>query len=163
MARSVTARPRWPFLLHLVLAGTSATLMLPIVQRDPVRDKIAAVSVATGPNATVLFFETTPNTHATWVRYFPGADKATGRAFNPFYVQFLAAPDVAAALEGYRRRIGAQVARQGRLFAVYPEDSKRKLLRYQDRLGEFEAELRRDFVFQRTTVPELFELRKRTP
>ena len=163
MTRPVTARPRWPFLLHLVLAVASTTLMLPIVQRDPIRDNIAAVSVAAGPKAMVLFFETMPNTHATWVRYFPGADKPTGRAFNPFYVQFLPSPDVAAVLDGYRRRIRAQVARKGRLFATYPEGSKDKVLRYKDLLAQFEAELRRDFEFQRTTVPDLFELRKRTP
>ena len=163
MTRPVTARPRWPFLLHLVLAGASTTLMLPIVQRDPIRDNIAAVSVAAGPKAMVLFFETVPNTHATWLRYFPGADQPTGRAFNPFYVQFLPAPEVTTVLDDYRRRIREQVARKGRLFAIYPKDSKSGLLRYQDLLEEFETELRRNFEFQASTVPDLFELRKRTP
>ncbi|MEE2888586.1 MAG: hypothetical protein VX951_14235, partial [Planctomycetota bacterium] len=163
LVRPATARPRWPFLLHAVLFVASVILMIPVIQRDPIRDQIGAVAAAVGPDATVVFLVKTPNDHSMWVRYFPGAQEPDVRAFNPFVVDYLVADKVAPMLKDFRRRVDAQAAQSGPVFLVEESVIGAAPSRYQNQMKKFLADLKRDFSFHSTAVPRLFRLKKRVP
>ena len=163
MVRPAVSQPRWPFLLHAVTFGLSVWLILPLIQRDPVRDQIRAVDAAAGADATVLFLEKMPNDHALWVRYFPGAAGSEPRAFNPYAAEYVVPAKVSPMLDGYRQTLAARVAGPGRVFLVEQAGAGSPELRYPAHLAKFLADLKRDYTYQAGEVPGMFELKKRVP
>ncbi|MEE2885941.1 MAG: hypothetical protein VX951_00795 [Planctomycetota bacterium] len=163
LVRPAIARPRWPFLLHVVLFAVSAVVMAPIIQRDPIRDQIAAVAALVDPDATVVLLEKSPNKHLIWARYFPGAQEPNARVCNPFFVDYLVPEKVAPTLDEYRRRVAAQAARQGRVFLVRESGDGGSPSRYEAEVDTFLGDLRREYSTHPTALPGLFELKKRQP
>jgi len=163
MVRPAVPNPRWPFLLHLGTFGLSLWFLMPLIQRDPVRDQIRAVEAAVGADATVLFLEKMPNDHTLWVRYFPGVQGPDRRAFNPYVVDYVELAEVAPILKTYRQALAAGVAGKGKVFLVEQAGAGARVLRYPAPLTKFLADVQRDYTKHPSGVPGMFELKKRVP
>jgi hypothetical protein len=113
MARHHTPQPRWPLSLPVATLLFSATYLPPLLNQDPIRDRIRAVAAAVGEEDLVFFLAGNTLTHNHWRRFFPGAAGPNPRAVNPRLLD-----RDAALLSDLRRRMQAALAGDRTLWLV---------------------------------------------